>query len=192
MNTFSSVETQKEWTADEFFHSPLSQNHEIVEGELIKTMPAGFIRGVIALRAGRLIGNFVEEYNLGEVVAAETGFILGKKSFRGADAAFISTENLQKYGYPQSFFPVAPDLAVEVASPGNSSEELMEKVNLYLQGGSKMVWIFYPKTKIVTVFRLNNVISLLRENETLDGEDVLPNFRLPLSKVFGNLPSEKE
>ena len=153
-------------------------------------MPAGFIHGIVALRIGRLVGNFVEDNNLGEVVAAETGFILGGKSFRGADTAFVSNENLQKHGYPQGFFPTAPDIAVEVASPSNSSEELMEKVSLYLQNGSRLVWIIYPKTKIVTVFRLNNIISLLRENDTLDGEDVLPNFQLPLTKLFGNLPKE--
>ena len=190
MSTVLNVETKKEWTADEFFHSPLSQNHELVEGELVKTMPAGFIHGIVAHRVGRLVGNFVEDNNLGEVVAAETGFILGEKTFRGADAAFIGNENLQKHGYPQGFFPTAPDIAVEVASPSNSSEELMEKVSLYLQNGSRLVWIIYPKTKIITVFRLNNVISLLRENDTLDGEDVLPNFQLPLEKLFGNLPKE--
>ncbi len=66
----------------------------------------------------------------------------------------------------------------------------MEKVNLYLQNGSRLVWIIYPKTKIVTVFHLNNIISLLRENDMLEGEDVLPNFQLTLSKLFSNLPKE--
>ncbi len=190
MSAVLNVESQKEWTADSFFHSPISQNHELVEGELVKTMPAGFIHGIVAQRVGRLMGNFVEDNNLGEVVAAETGFILGEKTFRGADSAFISNEKLQKYGYPQGFFPTAPDIAVEVTSPSNSSEELMEKVSLYLQSGSVLVWIIYPKTKVVTVFRLNNVISLLRDSDILDGEDVLPNFQLPLAKLFGNLPKE--
>jgi Uma2 family endonuclease len=179
-----------EWTADEFYHSPLSQNHELIEGELVETMSTGFIHGVVAQRIGRFIGNFADENNLGEVAAAETGFILGEKTCRGADSAFISNENLEKHGYPQGFFPTAPDIAVEVVSPNNTSEEMMEKVNLYLQNGSQLVWVIYPQTKVITVYRQSNIVSLLRENDTLEGEDVLPNFKLEVSKLFANLPKE--
>lgn len=181
-----------EWTAETFFDSPLSQNHELVEGKLVKTMPAGFIHGVVTQRVGRLLGNFVYENKLGEVAAAETGFVLTGKTFRGADSAFISSEKLAQFGYPEGFFPTAPDLAVEVASPGNSSEELIEKVEKYLSAGSRLVWLIYPKTKLAQVFRANNVISLLRESDALDGEDVLPGFHLPLAELFGNLPQIKE
>jgi Uma2 family endonuclease len=181
---------QKEWTAEEFFHSPLSKDHELVNGELVETMSTGFIHGVVAQRIGRFIGNFVEENNLGEVTAAETGFILGEKTYRGADCAFISSESLQKHGYPQGFFPTAPDIAVEVVSPNNTSEEMMEKIDLYLKNGSRMVWVIYPQTRVITVYRQNNIVSLLRENDTLEGEDVLPGFQLPVAKLFANLPKE--
>ena len=190
MSAVLNVTPKKEWTADEFFHSPLSQNHELIEGQLVKTMSAGFIHGIIAQRIGRFIGNFADEHNLGEVAAAETGFILGEKTYRGADSAFISNENLTKYGYPQGYFPTAPDIAIEVVSPSNTSEEMMEKVNLYLQNGSRLVWIIYPQTKVVTVYRQNNLVSLLRENDTLEGEDVLPNFGLSVATLFANLPKE--
>ena len=178
----------KVWTADEFFRSPISKNHELIEGEIVETMSTGFVHGIVAQRIGRYIGNFADENNLGEVTAAETGFILNEKTYRGADSAFISNENLKKYGYPQGFFPVAPDIAIEVVSPTNTSEEMMTKVNLYLQGGSRLVWIIYPQTKVITVYRQSNVVSLLRENDTLEGEDVLPDFQLPLAKLFANLP----
>lgn len=181
---------QKEWTPDEFFHSPLSKDHELIEGRLVKVMSTGFIHGVIALRIGRFIGNFADENQLGEVTAAETGFVLGEKTYRGADCAFISNESLQKHGYPQGFFPTAPDIAIEVVSPNNTSEEMMEKINLYLENRSRMVWVIYPQTKVITVYRQNNVVSLLRENDTLEGEDVLPGFHLPVEKLFANLPKE--
>jgi Uma2 family endonuclease len=53
-----------------------------------------------------------------------------------------------------------------------------------------MVWIIYPQTRVVTVYRQNNVVSLLRESDFLDGEDVLPNFRLSIAELFVNLPKE--
>ncbi len=182
---------EKEWMAEDFFHSPLSKNHELIEGELIETMSTGFVHGVVAQRIGRFIGNFVSEHQLGEVAAAETGFIMGEKTYRGADGAFISNENLEKHGYPQGFFPVAPDIAIEVVSPNNTSEEMMEKVNLYLENGSRIVWIIYPQTRVITVYRQNNVVSLLRENDTLDGEEILPGFRLSVAELFANIPKEE-
>ena len=190
MSSVLNVTQKKEWTADEFFHSPLSQNHELIAGELVEVMSAGFIHGIITQRIGRFIGNFADENNLGEVTAAETGFILGENTFRGADSAFISIENLKKYGYPQGFFPIAPDIAIEVVSPSNTSEEMMEKVSLYLRNGSRLVWIIYPKNRVVAVYRQNNLVSILRETDTLEGEDILPNFQLPLEKLFADLPTE--
>lgn len=190
MSSVLNVKTEKEWTADEFFNSPLSLNHELIEGELVETMSAGFIHRIVAQRISRFIGNFADENNLGEITAAETGFILGEKTYRGADSAFISNEKLKQYGYPQGFFPVAPDIAIEVVSPNNTSEEMMEKVSLYLQNGSQMVWVIYPQTRVITVYRQNNIINLLRETDVLEGKNVLPNFKLPIAKLFANLPKE--
>lgn len=190
MSAVLDVEIKKEWTADEFFHSPLSKNHELINGELVEIMSTGFVHGVIAQEISYFVLDFAKKHNLGVVTAAETGFILGKKTYRGADSAFISNESLKKHGYPQGFFPTAPDIAIEVVSPNNTSEEMMEKTNLYLQNGSKLVWIIYPQTKVITVYRQNNIVSLLRENDVLEGEDVLPNFRMEVAKLFANLPKE--
>ena len=65
---------------EEFFLSPLSENHELVEGELIHIMPAGFLHGVVTQQLANRLSNFVQENNLGLVVAAETGFVLGEKT----------------------------------------------------------------------------------------------------------------
>ena len=182
---------EKEWTAEEFFLSPFSKDHELIEGKLVKTMSTGFIHGIVAQEIGYQVLDFAKKNNLGLVAAAETGFIMGEKTYRGADGAFISNANLEKHGYPQGFFPVAPDIAIEVVSPNNNSEEMMEKVNLYLKNGSLMVWIIYPQTRVVTVYRQNNVVSLLRENDTLEGENVLPGFSLPVAELFANLPKDQ-
>jgi Uma2 family endonuclease len=158
---------QKEWTAEEFFNSHLSKDHELVEGQAIKTMPAGFLHGAITNRLSYFLSAFVIENNLGIVLAAETGFILGEKIMRGADAAFVSNEKLARFGIPEGFFPAAPDLAVEVASPSNSSEELLSKVDEYIKAGSRLVWILNPKRKIIYVHHLNNVINVLHETDVL-------------------------
>lgn len=179
---------QIEWTAETFFYSPLSKNHELVNGKIVKIMPAGALHGIITNRLNRYLSNFVFEHNLGEMMAAETGFVLNEKTVRGADSAFVSNEQFARHGLPDGYFPAAPEIAIETASPSNSSDELMEKVELYIAAGSRLVWIVYPKQKMIHVYRQSNVVHVLRENDTLDGEDVLPNFKLPLAELFANLP----
>ena len=182
----------KKMSADEFEASPFAETHELVRGELYPIMPAGFLHGTITNRLSKAVSIFVDDNNLGIVVAAETGFRLNNQSNVGADVAFVSNENLARFGVPDSFFPTAPDLAVEVVSPSNSSEEISTKVEDYLSSGSRLVWIVYPKRKVVVVYRRSNTISFLHETDELDGEDVIPNFRISLEKIFGNLPTVEE
>ena len=178
----------KKWTAEEFYNSPLSKNHELNEGELIEIMPAGFIHGYITQELSYYVLDFVKKNRLGVVVAAETGFIVAEQAFRGADCAFIGNEKLKEFGYPIGFLPTAPDIAVETASPSNSSTEFLSKVDQYLSAGSRLVWVVVPTRRLIYVYRPNDVISVLREADVLDGEDVLPGFKLPLAQLFADLP----
>lgn len=179
-------------TADEFESSPLAETHELIRGELYPIMPAGTLHGIVASRLSAYLTIYVIENGLGEVTAAETGFKLKNNSTVGADVAFIGKEKLARFGVPDSFFPTAPDLAVEVISPSNTSEEISTKVEDYLNSGSRLVWIVYPKRKVVVVYRASNTVSFLHEPDELDGEDVIPNFRLPLDKIFGGMPPVEE
>jgi Uma2 family endonuclease len=100
----------KTMTADEFEVSPFAETHELIRGELYPIMPAGSLHGLIANRISKFLSYFLDENYLGEIFAAETGFKLKNQSTVGADVAFVSRENLEKFGVPDSFFPTAPDL----------------------------------------------------------------------------------
>ena len=76
MSAVLSQQQKKEWTIEEFYLSPFSQNHELVEGELIPVMPTGFLHGIVTNRISAALTGFVDENNLGVVLAAETGFIV--------------------------------------------------------------------------------------------------------------------
>lgn len=178
----------KTMTADEFAQSPFAETHELIRGELYPNMPSGSRHGIITNRLNRFVSNFVFDNQLGEVFAAETGFQLNERTLVGADIAFVGKEKLAQFGVPDAFFPTAPDLAVEVVSPSNTSDEIATKVEDYLAAGSRLVWIVYPKRKVVVVYRPNNTVGFLHESDELDGEDVLPGFRCPLDKIFGGLP----
>ncbi|MDQ3063234.1 MAG: Uma2 family endonuclease [Acidobacteriota bacterium] len=178
-------------TADEFFDSPYSRGFELVRGKIVPkggnfelNRPTGALHGVVTEELASRLSYFVRENKLGRVFAAETGFVLAEGTVRGADVAFVGQEKIAEFGISEKFFQAAPDLAVETISPGNSLDEIQDKIEEYLTAGTKLVWIVYPKQKMIQVHRQGNVINVLRENDTLDGEDVLPNFRVKLNEIF--------
>lgn len=182
-------------TADELLMMPDSRwGYELVRGKLKKYMPAGNLHGIIALKIGRILGNFAEDNDLGVVVAAETGFKIFQNpdTVRAPDSAFISKEKLARYGVTEKFFPAAPDLAVEVVSPSDKKKDIEDKIEDYLTAGVKLIWVIYPQKQFVVVHRQSKVVSILFENDELEGEDVVPGFSLPLEKLFVNLPEVKE
>ncbi|MCH7687066.1 MAG: Uma2 family endonuclease [Planctomycetes bacterium] len=160
--------------------------YELIEGRLNKMSPAGFEHGVIIVRLTRLLANHVVAQQLGQVTAAETGFRLAQNpdTVRAPDIAFIQSSRIPAAGLPKAFWPGAPDLAVEVLSPSDSAEEVEEKVNDWLDHGCSMVWVVSPKQKTITVYRSQTDITILSENETLDGRDVVPGFQCSVQEIF--------
>lgn len=182
---------KKTMTTDEFFDSPYSKGFELVEGRIVTKgggiepfMPTGALHGAITEELASRMSYFVRENKLGRVFAAETGFILDKNAVRGVDVSFVGKEKLDEFGITEKFFPAAPDLAVETISPGNSFDEIQDKIEAYLSAGTRLVWIIYPKQKMIHIHRQGNVINVLRETDELDGEDVLPGFKVKLSEIF--------
>jgi Uma2 family endonuclease len=183
---------EKLYTAEDLWelsHRPENEGRrlELSEGVLIEMSPAGGKHGGIALDLGSLVRSHVKEHNLGYTTAAETGYILfknphGKDTVRAPDVGFVSAARLPE-GLPDGYIPVAPDLAIEVVSPDDSADEIEKKVNEYLKHGTRMVWVFYPKTRSVLA-QTPNSIQRLDINGTLDGGDVLPGFRLAVREVF--------
>ncbi|MEO8394955.1 MAG: Uma2 family endonuclease, partial [Chloroflexota bacterium] len=125
--------------------------------------------------------------DLGYTTAAETGYILfknptGKDTVVAPDVGFISKQRLPQ-GLPKGYIPVAPDLAVEVVSPGDRADEIDQKVVLYLRYGTRLIWMVYPKTKTVIAHTANG-IQRFDINDTLEGGDVLPGFKMAIREIF--------
>ncbi len=98
------------------------------------------------------------------------------------DIAFISTDRIPND--PSKASPVPPDLAVEVVSPTDSSYRVEEKAFIYLEAGTQLVWVLKPRSKTVTVYRSETEITLLTQNETLSGEDVIEGFTCSVAELF--------
>lgn len=175
-------------TADELLAMPDDgYRYELVRGELIRMAPAGSEHGQVAMELAGPLHRYVKTHNLGNVYAAETGFKLESDpdTVRAPDVAFVSRERVAETGRPKGFWPGAPDLAVEVVSPGDTVNEVEEKVAEWLEGGARMVWVVSPKLHTVTVYRSLTDIVTLTEKDKLDGGDVVPGFQMNLAEVFG-------
>jgi Uma2 family endonuclease len=87
---------------------------------------------------------------------------------------------------------VAPDLVVEVVSKNDTGNEILDKINQYLQVGVQLIWIVYPSRKQVFVHRQNRSVSFfdIANNDQLGGENILPGFKLPLVDVFEGIEHE--
>jgi len=166
-------------TAEELFQLPDDDcKYELAEGELIRMPLTGAEHGVVAMNVGSLLKSYVKAHNLGVVSAAETGFILKRNpdTVRAPDAAFIAKARIPAEGIPRTYWPFAPDLAVEVVSPNDRFDEVQEKVAEYFLAGVRLVWIMLPKTRTVLVYRSFHDVRSLGVNDKLNGEDVIPGF----------------
>jgi Uma2 family endonuclease len=171
-------------TIDEFAEMPLEGIWELVDGEPVELSPAAGRSGWISANLVALLANHVRSGRLGWAFSAETGFVLfsDRQTVRSPDAAVVLSNRLAEL--PDSFVPMAPDLAVEVLSPSDRMADALAKVAMYLQAGTSLVWLVNPTTRKVMVFRSEMDPVTLGESDTLDGGDVLSNFTVPVAEIF--------
>ena len=174
-------------TADELLKLPRGRfRYELIKGELRTMSPAGDEHGIVIMKLAVPLGHHVQSHNLGVMYGAETGFKIATNpdTVRAPDIAFITRERIEQTGVYKGFRPGAPDLAVEVLSPGDTAEEVEEKTAEWLAAGARAVWIVSPKRRTVTVYRSLKNIELLTEQDELDGGDVVPGFRCRVAEIF--------
>jgi Uma2 family endonuclease len=176
-------------TAEELLRMPDDgRRYELVQGELRTMAPAGHPHGRIAMRIAWPLAQHVEERGLGNVYAAETGFLLARNpdTVRAPDAAFVRRERLEEVGETEGYWPGAPDLAVEVVSPGDAYTEVEGKVAEWLRAGTQMVIVVDPSNRTVKVHRSLTDVAALTEDHVIDGADVVQGWRLPVRRLFGD------
>jgi Uma2 family endonuclease len=178
------VETPpKLMTADELLAMPDDgMRHELVRGELVTMSPAGFDHSEVTLTIGASLRDFVRRHRLGKVVGADCGFVIrhNPDTVFAPDAAFVAVERPQK---SPKFYLGAPDLAVEVISPSDTYTEVAAKVEEYLAVGTRIVIVVDPQKQTARIETLEGARRLTID-DSLDGGDVVPGWKLPLKELF--------
>jgi Uma2 family endonuclease len=159
---------------------------EMIKGVIYEVVMPSPLHATIALLIASLLRVFVTERRLGNVVGDGCLFHLPNGDKVIPDAAYISKE--RSANIPSDYYRVAPDLAVEVVSPSNKPDDILDKVESYIECGTRLVWVFYPEEQFVRVWRPTDngrtSVEKLDINGTLDGEDVLPGFSVSVKDIF--------
>jgi Uma2 family endonuclease len=174
-------------TAEELLKLPRGEfRYELVTGDLRQMSPAGHEHGRIGMELAVPLGHYIKSQKLGKIYLAETGFKLqtNPDTVRAPAVAFIRQERIEQAGRTTGYWIGAPDLAVEVTSPGDTVSEVEGKVTEWLEAGARTVWVVSPKLKTVTVYRSLTDITTLTEKDTLDGGEVVPGFQIPVAEIF--------
>jgi Uma2 family endonuclease len=177
-------------TPEQLLMLPDAVNYELVDGCLVERH-MGTESSIIAMAIGSLLRVFVKSRRLGYVGGADCSYQCfpdHPEKIRKPDVSFIRTGRLPGEAIPKGHARIAPDLAVEVLSPGDLAYEVEEKVAEYLAGGVRLVWVVSPNTRSVRIHRPKDAkagpVSVLSESDTIDGEDVLPGFRSAVAEFF--------
>lgn len=160
---------------------------ELVDGVLVEKV-MGFGEAQLAAYLLTMLNNVVLAHNLGLVVGPDGTIELAADLVRIPDIAFFAWDHLPGRRRPPQPVPqLAPTLAVEVLSPGNTAGEMAVKRADYFTAGVELVWEVDPDLRAVTVYTAPDVSYTLRGPDVLDGGAVLPGFALPLPELFGEL-----
>lgn len=154
--------------------------YELVDGVLVEK-PMGYYESILAGILIRLLGQLVEDHDLGQILGEAGTLRLAPGLVRVPDVAFISWRHFPDRMLPAEPIPdLAPDLAVEILSEGNTEPEMERKRREYFAAGVSLVWLVDSASRTARVYASPEAFTLLDENGVLDGGELLPGFSLRL------------
>ena len=172
-------------TGQELFQMGNLGRTELVKGKIIYMSPTGYLHGRVENRFGVALDAFVHKNKLGIVFVGEVGIYThhNPDTVRGADVAYVSYERMSQIK-SESYLDVAPELVVEVLSPGDSWSEVMNKLEEYFNIGVLAVWVVDPKKQHIYVYRSLTEVERFTRGDSLPGGEALPGFKIPLAELF--------
>ena len=157
---------------------------ELVDGVLVEKVMA-YYEARVATVISHFLEDYLEEDDRGIVAGADGMMRLAPGLVRIPDVSFISWDRLPGRQVPrQPIAALAPDLAVEVLSEGNTQKEIDRKIGEYFAAGARLVWIVDPAARSVHVYKGPDECTRLNERQTHKGGTLLPGFALLLRKLF--------
>ena len=155
---------------------------ELVGGEIIVMSPSGYESDEVASEFSAQLRNWVRPRKLGRITGSSAGFTLPNSDTRAPDVAFVQAERLRKS--PRSFAELAPDLMVEVKSPPDSLTKLRDKIDAFLQAGTRVSILINPEQRWVEIRRSTQAPITLHDGDTLTVPDLLPGWEVEIVALW--------
>lgn len=153
---------------------------ELIGGEVVRMPPPSRLHDRIKNGINRLLILFL--YNNPHLSLDSLVEMAAEVSTHDAlvpDVSLFQRNRLNEEGRIQRG---APDIAIEVVSPRDTAAHLKRKVDAYLQGGSKAVWVVFPDSRSVMLHTADSVRELKGSQKIED--PLLPGFSTPISEFF--------
>ena len=165
---------------------------ELVDGTLVeKTMATN--ESMLAAALIILISRYLDRNNLGVLAGGDGLLKILPDQIRAPDVSFIRWERLPSRQSPKpAIYAIAPDLAVEILSEGNTEAEMDRKLREYFQAGVRLVWYIQPKTRTARAYTSEHEWTEIGPDGSLLGGEVLPGFILPLAQLFARVDGPRE
>ena len=172
-------------TPEDLLYLSRDHRYELVNGRLVEKSMAA----TSSLVAGQVYGvlwNHCQQTAAGEVFYADQGYQCfpdEPNKVRKPDISFIARDRITP-ALAEGHIRIAPDLVVEVLSPTDLVREVSRRIRDYLRVGVRLLWVIDPEARLVQVYRPGRRGVILPETDELDGEEVLPGFRVPVHVLF--------
>ncbi|MBW4657677.1 MAG: Uma2 family endonuclease [Drouetiella hepatica Uher 2000/2452] len=158
-------------------------------GDLIIMSPTGGETGHRNIEISFQVQAWSRTNDLGFAFDSSTEFKMPGGANYSPDASWVRRErwNALTPEQKRKFPPLAPDFVIELRSPSDSIGTLRVKMQEYIDNGVRLGWLIDPKNRQVEIYRLEQEVEVLKNPETLSGEDVLPGFVLDLKPIFADV-----
>lgn len=163
---------------------------EVIEGELVQMTPVGILHHIIAGNIYRILDSYVQKHKNGLVFMDGLLYLMAREG-KGIKGALVPDVSLIRSGQiPDDWdlerpFPGAPALAVEVMSPDDAVEDVLNKVRQYLATGTEQVWVVFPRQKELHQYQRGTPqVQTITATETFDVSVFLPGLMLSMPDVF--------
>jgi Uma2 family endonuclease len=186
----STIVEPKTYTPDDLLRMPDGDRYELVDGRLVE-LNVSALSSLVSARLLQELGVFCAPNNLAWVFNADCVyqcFPRHPRKVRKPDVSLVLRDRLPAEQLEAGYLTLPPDLAVEAVSPNDTAYEVERKVQEYLEAGVRLVWVIYPPTRTVHIHRRDGSTSVLRSDDTLTGEDLLPGFTCRVNDLFATLP----
>jgi len=173
------------FTYNDYLLLPEDKRYEILGGELYMVAAPNIRHQSVSLNLKLALFQYVREINLGVILDAPCDVILSEENVVQPDILFVRKERSGIIG--EANLKGAPDLVIEILSPGTRSKDLELKRKTYARFGIQEYWVVDPEAATVEVLvwsEIGYVTAATYGKSDCLSSPLLPNLNLPLSEIF--------